>query len=271
LVKYIVSCSVLLLTSFSRVLITMTGYDPCAVKTLTTTLSRSPQLSFLTLQPEPSNPKLSPEVAHTTKSIREFLAFLSATHTLNRLPSRTAVPSPSPSPFPRRDSMFRPGSPLNKLLTSAPGARPGVRSTNIQKACRFACALYLNAVILELDTEPEQLEEYLKRLGIRIIEQELDWNESTETLMWILLFGDETGDEALRQSVLVWWVGRMTNVAKRLGEGSWLEVSRLMVRCLARECDDEGTFKGDLARWQRELVQAPLNWCPEAVMSIENG
>lgn len=247
----------------------MTGYDLCAVKTLTTSLSRSPQLSFLTIATEPSNPKISPEVHHTQQSIQEFITFLSATHSLNRLPSRA-----DPSTSPRRDSMFQPGSPLNKLLTSAPGARPGLRSTNIQKACRFACSLYLNAAVLELDTEPEKLEEYLKRLGIRIIEQELDWNESTETLMWILLFGDETGDEALRQSVLVWWVGRMTNVAKRLGGESWMEISEVMVSCLAKEPDNGVMFEADLRRWQTELVQAPLSWCPEPtglMPTIENG
>jgi hypothetical protein len=216
---------------------------------------------------EPSNPKVSPEVHQTKRAIRELIMFLNATHRLNRLPSRAG-----PSASPRRDSMFQPGSPLNKLLTSAPGARPGVRSINIQKACRFACSLYLNAVVLELDSEPEKLEEYLTRLGIRIVEQELDWNESTETLMWILLFGDETGDEALKQSVLVWWVGRMTNVAKRLSEESWMQVSQVMVSCLAKESDSEGTFSEELRRWGKELVQAPLSWCPEPVVpTIENG
>ena len=114
--------------------------------------------------------------------------------------------------------------------------------------------------------EPEKLEEYLKRLSIRIVEQELDWNESTETLMWILLFGDETSDEALKQSVLVWWVGRMTNVAKRLSDNSWMLISKVMVSCLARETDEEGIFREDLQRWQEELMQAPLSWWPESVM-----
>lgn len=126
--------------------------------------------------------------------------------------------------------------------------------------------------MLELDSEPEKLEEYLKRLGIRVVEQELDWNESTETLMWILLFGDETGDEVLRQSVLGWWVGRMTNVAKRLSEESWMQISRVMVSCLAKESDSEGTFSEELRRWQKELVQAPLSWRPELVVpTIEDG
>ena len=239
----------------------MTGYDSCAVKTLIAPKSTSPRLSFLTVEIGSSNCQVSPEVHQTKQAIQEFVAFLDAAHKSKTLVSGTGLGA-----SPRRETMFQPGSPLYKLLTSAPGARPGVRSINIQKACRFACALYLNAVVLELESQPEKLEEYLKRLSIRIIEQELDWNESTETLMWILLFGDETSDEALKQSVLVWWVGRMTNVAKRLSDNSWMLISKVMVSCLARETDEEGMFREDLQRWQEELMQAPLSWWPESVM-----
>ena len=78
--------------------------------------------------------------------------------------------------------------------------------------------------------------------------------------------GDETNDEALKQSVLVWWVGRMTNVAKRLSDDSWMLISKVMVSCLARETDEDGSFREDLQRWQEELMQAPLSWWPESVI-----
>lgn len=239
----------------------MTGYDSCAVKTLITPESNSPRPSFLRVDIGSSNCQVSPDVHQTKQAIQEFIAFLDAAHKAKSLLSGKGFGA-----SPRRETMFQPGSPLYKLLTSAPGARPGVRTINIQKSCRFACALYLNAVVLELDTQPEKLEEYLKRLSIRIIEQELDWNESTETLMWILLFGDETNDEALKQSVLVWWVGRMTNVAKRLSDESWTRISGVMVSSLARETDGKSNFSEDLQRWQKELMQAPLSWWPEPVI-----
>lgn len=244
----------------------MTGYDSCAVRNLSTSRFGSPGLSFLTTNLGAVNQKLAPEVYQNKQSVHEFLEFLSAAHTCNRSPSCAGS-----NLSPRRDSIFQPGSALHKLLTSVPGARPGVRSTNIQKACRFACTLYLNAVLLELKSEPEKLEEYLKRLSIRIVEQELDWNESTETLMWILLFGDETADDAFRQSVMVWWVGRMTNIAKRLNDDSWAQISKLMVGCLAQESYEENTFQEDLRRWQTELMQAPFSWWPEPVVQgVEN-
>ena len=107
--------------------------------------------------------------------MNEFITFLEASHRLNREAQNVQ------SNAPRRNAMFLPGSSLYKLLTSAPGARPGVRpgfrSTQIQRACRFACTLYLNAIILEFESRPDKLEEYFKRLSSRVIEQELDWSK----------------------------------------------------------------------------------------------
>lgn len=128
--------------------------------------------------------------------------------------------------------------------------------------------MHLNAVLFHLATaylEPqavEKTEAFLKRLGIRIVEQELDWNQSTETLMWILLFGDDEGEEDYGQSSMTWRIGRWTNVAKRLSKGSWDELQMYMVNCLTGErqaWDSESGFDEWVEGVRKELTEAPLS------------
>ena len=83
--------------------------------------------------------------------------------------------------------------------------------------------------------------------------------------MWILLFGDETGDESFIQGTMVWWLGRMVNVAKRLSDENWTAVGEEMIACLAQKQGKAGYFEEILQRWRHELMAAPLSWWPEPV------
>ena len=196
-------------------------------------------------------------VDDTLNAIRDFINFLQELRQANHR-SQDSPPALSPPVRSRRTESFLPGTTLHNLLTSIPGARKGVRSTQIQRSCRFACLVYINAVLLEALDDVDRAEQFLKRLSVRIIEQELDWNESTETLMWILLFGDEDAEQDFNQGRLTWWVGRILNVAKRLSELSWTEVGDLMLKCLTRS-----TVRNDFESWlsalRKELLLAPLS------------
>lgn len=238
----------------------MTGYDPCALKVLispnSSPIGYAGGSTTLT-----ANNSRAAGVEDTMNAINAFVEFLRRIEQLNRA-NQTQDTSSVPAPRTRRSENFQSGSTLHKLLSSDPGVRPGVRSTQIQRSCRFASAVHLNAVLLELSDQFDDAEQFLKRLAIRIIEQELDWNESTETLMWILLFGDDEAERAFNQSQLTWWVGRTLNIAKRLSERSWIEVSELMLRCLKQTVPSQEEPQ-DFAEWlnslHKELLAAPIS------------
>ena len=250
-----------LYTYMNWILITMTGWDSCALAVLITPTSSPTGYSSYSLCTLSASNTRSEGVEDTMNAINAFVEFLRRIEQLNR-DNLKQTQSPLHTSRTRRKENFQPGSTLNKLLSSKPGARPGVRSFQIQKGCRFASAVHINAVLLELSDNFEESELFLKRLSIRIIEQELDWNESTETLMWLLLFGDEEAERAYNQSQLTWWVGRTLNVAKRLCEKSWDGVMELMLSCLmikrATEEDGDG-FEGWLSELHKELLTAPLS------------
>ncbi len=246
--------------TYLRILITMTGYDPCALRVLITPTSSPVGYSGL-VSPMSSSSSRSEGVEDTMNAINAFVEFLRRIEQLNRA-KLAAIESPLNQTRTRRKENFQQGSAMIKLLSSKPGDRPGVRSYQIQKSCRFASAVHINAVLLELNDNFEDSEQFLKRLSIRIIEQELDWNESTETLMWILLFGDDESERTFNQSQLTWWVGRTLNVAKRLTEQSWNDVHSLMLRCLEigrSSPEEEEGFETWLTALHTELLSAPLS------------
>ena len=250
-----------LYTYMNWILITMTGWDSCALAVLITPTSSPTGYSGSSLSTLAASSARSEGVEDTMNAINAFVEFLRRIETLNR-ENLTQEDLPLHNTRTRRKENFQQGSALYRLLSSKPGVRPGVRSFQIQKSCRFASAVHINAVLLELSESFEESELFLKRLSIRIIEQELDWNESTETLMWLLLFGDEESERAFNQSQLTWWVGRTLNVAKRLSEKSWDEITSLMLRCLvvksATKEEDEG-FEAWLNELHKELLAAPLS------------
>jgi hypothetical protein len=250
-----------LYTYMNWILITMTGWDSCALAVLITPTSSPTGYSGYSISTLSASSTRSEGVEDTMNAINAFVEFLRRIEQLNR-DNLAQAESPLHTTRTRRKENFQPGSALYRLLSSKPGTRPGVRSFQIQKSCRFASAVHINAVLLELSDNIDESEQFLKRLSIRIIEQELDWNESTETLMWLLLFGDEDSERAFNQSQLTWWVGRTLNVAKRLSEKSWDDVSELMLTCLVikrpTKGDEEG-FEGWLNELHKELLAAPLS------------
>lgn len=256
-----------LYTYMNWILITMTGWDSCVLAVLVTPTSSPTGYSGCSLFTLSRSNTRSEGVEDTMNAINAFVEFLRRIEHLNR-ENLTQSESPLHPTRTRRKENFQPGSALHRLLSSKPSARPGVRSFQIQKSCRVASAVHINAVLLELSDNFEESEQFLKRLSIRIIEQELDWNEATgrsesvETLMWLLLFGDEDSERAFNQSQLTWWVGRTLNVAKRLSEKSWDEVMELMLRCLAMKNasrEAEEGFESWLTELHKELLAAPLS------------
>jgi hypothetical protein len=239
----------------------MTGWDSCALAVLIMPTSSPTGYSAYSLAMLSSSSARAEGVEDTMNAINAFIEFLRRIEQLNR-DNTTQSDSPLHTTRTRRKENFQPGSALYRLLSSKPGSRPGVRSFQIQKSCRFASAVHINAVLLELSDNFDEVEQFLKRLSIRIIEQELDWNESTETLMWLLLFGDEDSERAFNQSQLTWWVGRTMNVAKRLSDKSWDEVTQVMLRCLVIKKatqKEEERFEGWLNELHKELLAAPLS------------
>lgn len=250
-----------LYTYMNWILITMTGWDSCALAVLITPTSSPTGYSGHSISALSASRARSKGVEDSMNAINAFVEFLRRIEQLNRN-NLTKSESPILTTSTRRKENFQPGSALHKLLSSAPGTRPGVRSFQIQKSSRFASAVHINAVLLELSDSFQDSEQFLKRLSIRIIEQELDTHFSVESLMWILLFGDEDSERSFNQSQLTWWVGRTLNVAKRLKEKSWEDVMALMLRCLmmkkASKEEQEG-FEGWLNELHKELLAAPLS------------
>lgn len=250
-----------LYTYMNWILITMTGWDSCALAVLITPTSSPTGYSGHSISALSASSARSEGVEDTMNAINTFVEFLRRIELLNR-DNLTKSESPILTTSTRRKENFQPGSALYKLLSSALGARPGVRSFQIQKSSRFASAVHINAVLLKLSDNFQDSEQFLKRLSIRIIEQELDTHFSVESLMWILLFGDEDSERSFNQSQLTWWVGRTLNVAKRLKEKSWEDVMALMLRCLrmkkASKEEQEG-FEGWLNELHKELLAAPLS------------
>jgi hypothetical protein len=116
-----------LYTYMNWILITMTGWDSCALAVLLTPTSSPTGYSDHSISALSASSARAEGVEDTMNAINAFVEFLRRIEQLNR-DNLTKSESPLRTTRTRRKENFQPGSALYRLLSSKPGPRPGVRS-----------------------------------------------------------------------------------------------------------------------------------------------
>lgn len=206
---------------------------------------------------------------------------------------------------PRRWLSFGRNTLLFKILSSPPGLRyyskPGTRKQYIS---RLAALMMINAALWEYRLLPEKSDRFLKGLSMKLLEKDVDLNESVEALLQILLahddtFGipeleqeDDTERRADRDTIVLdpetggyftrreirarvdpyerpWFVGRMLKIAKRLGLASWVALNELLLSFLTLEArgSEVARLEGSL---RSEVLSAPLTMLIMPVSRVDD-
>jgi hypothetical protein len=248
------------LTPPPRVIITNTGYDASALRHVF-----HDDALFPTHAPSYLSPPASPSQSITPKEARvAFTEFTTFLLNLSHLSLTHSTPSYRHT-NPRRHTAFLPNSPLHRLLSAPPTARVGIHTPRIQRACRLASLIYINAALWDFRTSTTKTDAFLKALKIKVIEHGLDWNISPESFTLTILDGVGKG---LDREGRTWFTGRMVNVAKRLCRQSWDRVEEWLMGCLTMEQmgweGEGGSFWEWEMRLRDELMEAPLSWAKMA-------
>jgi len=201
-------------------------------------------------------------VSHTEAlhAFKEFTTFLKNAEHLS-LSQRS--PS-SKRTTPHRHTFFSPSTPVHRLLTTSSHTSP---ITRIQRSCRLACLIFLNAALWSFRKSPPKTSQFLASLSAKILEHGLDQNISLESFTLTLLDGV---DNELHREAWIWFTGRMVNVAKRLERESWDKVKELLMSCLTLQGPRGDLLDGHTSLgfldWEDdlmvELLEAPLS-CDE--------
>ncbi|WEW55244.1 hypothetical protein PRK78_000673 [Emydomyces testavorans] len=208
-----------------------------------------------TLSPSPSLP-FNP-MKEIESQCEAFIGFLYRSERLavNHRTSQVGRPTS------RRMASFEPHTLLFKILSSPPAARYSIPGERKQIISRLAALMMINAALWDYRLLPKQSDRFLKGLSMKLIQKEVDLNESVEALLQILLAYDDTFaipeleqeedddndddhivlDRETGQSLTVrqvkagidpyerpWFVGRMIKIAKRLGLTSWMRLNEML-------------------------------------------
>lgn len=169
--------------------------------------------------------------------------------------SHTAYPYEI-SPNARKQSLFAPGTPLYRLLSSNSDRSMGVFNQRASDACRMPCLLYINAVVLEYANEPHLIDNFFAKLNNAVYEDNLDNCVSPEHLFVRLLVSID-GTEATR-SARLYEVTRLAYVAKRLGKSSMEKASSALLTNLVLSdgpCRKEHIFEWDPVVLKAEILR----------------
>lgn len=195
---------------------------------------------------------------------QQFIEFL---HTLNdNAYSHSVFSDPNDSihtAYPYRNSqnaqkqsLFGPGTPLRRLLSSNCDSSTGFAYQRSYEACQLPCVLYISAVVLEYASRPFLTDEFFAKLINTVYEENLDTCVSPEHFLIRLLVGIDA-TEARRDARLC-EVSRLVYVAKRLGKSSLEKVRSALWRNLVLcdgPCRKERLFTWDPAIFEAEILR----------------
>ena len=154
----------------------------------------------------------------------------------------------------RKKSLFAPGTPLCRLLSSTLDCSMGLAKQRASDACQVPCLFYINAVLLEYACAPYLIDDFFVKLINIIYEDNLDTCFSPEHLLIRLFVGIE-GTEARRDARLC-EVTKLIYVAKRLGKSSTEKVRNVLWRNLV--LSDGPCRKERLFDWDPMVLQADI-------------
>jgi hypothetical protein len=97
----------------------------------------------------------------------------------------------------------------------------------------------------------------LSQIECKVVEGGLHVNLSSEAFALTLFDGLE--DPNFNRGGRTWFTGRMVNVAKRLGRGSWDKVNQFLLKCLMMRQGGGERFMAWEGELRRELEMAPLS------------
>ncbi|KAI1911040.1 hypothetical protein LOZ61_004018 [Ophidiomyces ophidiicola] len=217
-------------------------------------------------------------------------AFLEFLRRSERLAFDTASSSSEKTTTPRRNLSFATDTLLYKILSSGPGARFATAGTRKQIISRLASLLMINAALWDYRLLPEKRDRFLKALSMKLVDKEVDLNESVEALLQILLayddtfgirdlekeeynenlrnhlvFNHETGESLTVRAIKSgidpyqrpWLVGRLLKIAKRLCWVSWMSLNEMLFSFLTLHLQWPR-----MALWEdslrKEILSAPL-------------
>ena len=159
------------------------------------------------------------------------------------------------SPSAYKLSLFAPGTPLYRLLSSNSDSSMGLNNQRASDACQIPCLLYINAVLLYYVKGPYLIDNFFAKLINAVYEDNLDKCVSPEHLLIRLLVGID-GTEAERDARLC-EVTRLAYVAKRLGKSSMEKARGALWERLALSdgpFGKERVFSWDPAMLEREIL-----------------
>ncbi|KAI9730986.1 MAG: hypothetical protein M1834_005447 [Cirrosporium novae-zelandiae] len=174
----------------------------------------------------------------------EFIDVLASLHSLASASNTVSCKTTQP----RRHSLFKPGTPLHRLLSTPPSMRRGIPGFRIQVIARFVALLYINLTFWDLRDDVMASEGFLKTLALRIVEYDLDTSSSSiEMLVHLLILGFEDDGSIdgsdfnnlhhivpMVEAERPWKIGRLLKVAKRLSRSSWDKLNEILLRMLAQ-------------------------------------
>lgn len=201
--------------------------------------SRSPTTVSSPIATTRSSSAQHPTEPPGTKDLRAFTEDF-----IDRIPSFESLSQLSQTPTlslstPRRTASFLPGTPLYRLLTpplpppqtskssSSPHPLESELTYRLHSTSLMTALLYLNQALYDLHSTPTASENYLKKLNLHIVEQEIDCSLSIELFLWILIKHDVSPSanphdrNTTTNPSRPWQVGKMLKVAKRLTGESW--------------------------------------------------
>jgi hypothetical protein len=183
----------------------------------------------------------------------EFISFLRNAEHLAVLHRSHDYPCAA---FPQRHNAFLPTSILHRLLTAVHKKREIVHTPRIQRACRLASHIYLNAALWDFRSSYSDTDRFLSHMEDKVVKMGLRVNCSSEAFALTLL--DGLGDPNFNREGRIWFTARMVNVAKRLSRESWNKINKFLLGFLMMRQGGESfmMWEGEL---RRELVEVPLS------------
>lgn len=166
--------------------------------------------------------------------------------------------------YPRRHSMFRPGSIIHSVLTSP--CRTSVFLPNLQNHTTFGMSilLHLNAALWDFRQNPNLTELFLNDILTRIVQKQLDIYHSVAGLAQFLMYPSPYKVFHNPQYDRLWKTGRLLKISKRLSATSWRRLWHLLLSYLMLQNPELS-----IADWEDDLRSEISNAAPtKFVMSI---
>lgn len=154
----------------------------------------------------------------------------------------------------QKQSLFGPGTPLRRLLSSNYDSSTEFANQRTCEACQLPCILYINVIVVEYASWPFLIDEFFAKLINTVYEDNLDTCVSPEHLLIRLLVGIDA-TEAKRNARLC-EISRLVYVAKRLGKSSMEKVRSALWRNL--ELSDGPCRKERLYAWDPAIFGAEI-------------